>query len=166
MPGRAGQSCSVCLRPRLLDICAPRRITPRLGRRSAQDNLWYLAASGRVAYLNDDNWFGPDDLSASAARWKGINGRDRFDGISIRPPTHHVRMPGTHWTERRILPSAWVDPNSLMIYKIACQAVLRSSTFSRPNSRNGTDAEPNIFRMASDAIPRTRERSANGASML
>ena len=111
--------------------------------------LSYLAASRRVAYLDDDNWLAPDHLSALAAALEGHEWSWSLRWY-IHPTSRRVICEDA-WDSMGpnagIIPGGWVDPNSLMIDKIACEAVLRWWTIPRPNSRTGTDAERNIFRM-------------------
>ncbi len=46
-------------------------------------------------------------------------------------------------------PGGWVDPNCPAIDKLACEALLRWWSIPNRNSRRGTDADRNIFRILS-----------------
>jgi hypothetical protein len=118
---------------------------------SLRTALSYLANSRYVAYLDDDNSWSDDHVSAMhsvlsagaewayALRWFVHPGsrkpicRDEWESVG----------PGVGSF------SGWVDPNCLAIDKIACEAVLRWWSIPEPNSANGMNADRNVFRILS-----------------
>ncbi len=112
--------------------------------------LSYLAASQRLAYLDDDNWWAPNHLSALATALDGYDwawSRRWFvDQRTRRPIAEDI------WES--VGPGAgvfggWVDPNCLAIDKLACEAVLRWWSIPTRNSDTAWDADQNIFRILS-----------------
>lgn len=113
--------------------------------------LSYLAASRYVAYLDDDNWWAPGHLAALRAALEGHDwawsGRWFVDPRTREPACRDVWEsigPG-----QGVFPDGWVDPNSLAIDKLACEAVLRWWGLPKPDSATGTDADANVFRLLS-----------------
>ncbi len=101
--------------------------------------LSYLAHARHVAYLDDDNWWAPDHLASLKAtidgrawayslRWfaDSENGRplcvDRWESVGPDAGIFKDRFGG------------FVDPNCLMIDKVACETVLEQ--WSRPLDRD------------------------------
>ncbi len=97
---------------------------------SLRSALTYLANARRVAYLDDDNWWHPEHLSTML---QAIEGHDW--AYSLRWFVHHQSRepicpdiwesvgPGKGvWTDTF---GGWVDPNCLMIDKIACDGAIR-----------------------------------------
>ena len=113
--------------------------------------LSYLANSCYVAYLDDDNWWSEDHLSALYAvlsagaewaytlRWFVHPGSRQL----ICRDDWELVGPGVGFFR------GWVDPNCLAIDKIACEAVLRWWSIPQPNSANGMNADRNVFRILS-----------------
>jgi hypothetical protein len=111
--------------------------------------LSYLAASRRVAYLDDDNWWAPTHLSTLAAALEGFEW-----AWSRRYYAHHASRrevcedvwdsvgphAGTYSHE-----GGWVDPNCLAIDKLQCEAVLRWWGIPQRQS-DGMDADRNVYR--------------------
>jgi hypothetical protein len=113
--------------------------------------LSYLANSRYVAYLDDDNWWSEDHLSALYAvlsagaewaytlRWFVHPGSRqpicRDDWESVGPGKGYFSNGG-----------GWVDPNCLAIDKMACEAVLRWWSVPMRNSPKAMDADRNVFR--------------------
>jgi hypothetical protein len=112
--------------------------------------LSYLAASNRVAYLDDDNWWAPNHLSSLAAALEGFDwawtrryyvhptslrvvGEDTWD--SVGP------YAGTYAGE-----GGWVDPNCLAIDKLRCEAALRWWGIPLRQS-DGMDSDRNVYRV-------------------
>jgi hypothetical protein len=87
--------------------------------------LTYLANSAFVAYLDDDNWFGPDHLlqmrnAAEAAEWS-FSLRWFVHPVTRRPVCIDIWEsvgPGEGVYKERF--GGFVDPNCLMINKLAC----------------------------------------------
>jgi hypothetical protein len=114
--------------------------------------LSYLANSRYVAYLDDDNWWSEDHLSALyavlsagaewayALRWFVHPGSRqpicRDDWESVGPGRGYFSSAG-----------GWVDPNCLAIDKIACEAVLRWWSIPMSDSPEAMDADRNVFRI-------------------
>jgi hypothetical protein len=113
--------------------------------------LSYLAASRRLAYLDDDNWWAPNHLSSLASALEGHDwawSRRWF----VDP---HTRQPLVEDIWESVGPGAgvfggWVDPNCLAIAKLACEAVLRWWAIPTRNSGTAWDADRNIFRILSN----------------
>jgi hypothetical protein len=119
---------------------------------SLRTMLSYLANSRYIAYLDDDNWWSDDHLSAMhsalatgaewayALRWfvhpnsRRPICRDEWESVG----------PGTGYYA-----GGWVDPNCLAIDKIACEAVLRWWSIPTRNSVKAMDADRNVFRFLS-----------------
>lgn len=113
--------------------------------------LSYFAASRHVAYLDGDN------------RWA----RDHLDGLLTALDGHDWAWSlrwYVHPASRRVIcedlweavgpgagtqPGGWVDPNCLIIDKLNCEAVLRWWSIPQRNTRSGTDADKNVFRLLS-----------------
>lgn len=112
----------------------------------------YLANSRYVAYLDDDNWYADDHLSSL---YDAIQGHDW--AYSLRWYVHPVsRRPICEDTWESIGPrsdgtefdsTGWVDPNCLVIDKIACEAVLSWWSIPQRNSACAMDADRNVFRI-------------------
>jgi hypothetical protein len=123
--------------------------------------LSYLANSRYVAYLDDDNWWSEDHLSAlysvlsGGAEW-AYTLRWFVHPDSRRPicrdDWESVGPGGGHFSKA----GGWVDPNCLAIDKIACEATLPWWSIPMRNSPEGMDADRNVFR-----ILRTRFRGAS-----
>ncbi len=97
---------------------------------SLRSALTYLANARRVAYLDDDNWWHPDHLGSML---EAIEGHDW--AYALRWFVHHPSRaplcpdiwesvgPGEGvWADRF---GGWVDPNCLMLDKIACDGAVR-----------------------------------------
>jgi hypothetical protein len=112
--------------------------------------LSYLAASRRVAYLDDDNWWAPNHLSSLAAALEGHDwawSRRWFAAPCTREP-----LAEDVWES--VGPGAgvfggFVDPSCLAIDKLACEAVLRWWAIPTRNSGTAWDADRNVFRVLS-----------------
>jgi hypothetical protein len=113
--------------------------------------LSYLAASRRIAYLDDDNWWDPRHLSTLYA---ALEGHDWAWSLRwyVHPRSRRVVCEDI-WES--VGPDAgtqtggWVDPNCLAVDKLACEALLRWWSIPNRNSRRGTDADRNVFRILS-----------------
>lgn len=112
--------------------------------------LSYLAASRRLAYLDDDNWWAPNHLSSLASAMEGHDwawSRRWF----VDP---HSRRALSEDVWESVGPGAgvfggWVDPNCLAIDKLACEAVLRWWAIPTRHSGSAWDADRNVFRILS-----------------
>lgn len=105
--------------------------------------LSYLAASRRVAYLDDDNWWAPGHLAAMCAALAGHDfawsGRIAVD--------RHTRTPG------ETMPfEGFIDPNCLIVDKLACETVLRWWGLPKRDSRTGADADRHVSRFLFEAF--------------
>ena len=124
--------------------------------------LSYLAASRRVAYLDDDNWWAPHHLSALAA---ALEGHDwAWSRRWFVDPTTRVPLAEDVW--ELVGPGAgvfggFVDPNCLALDKLACEAVLRWWAIPTRNSGTAWDADRNVFRILSTEF---RGRASGTAS--
>lgn len=114
--------------------------------------LSFLANSRRVAYLDDDNWMAPDHLSALVAALG-----DRAWAYSLRwfvpPPEEDDLDPAIDVWEsigpRRGLFAktlgGWIDPNCLMIDRVAAESAL--PCWSQPiEALGGWTADRHVFR--------------------
>jgi len=115
--------------------------------------LSYLAASRRVAYLDDDNWWAPAHLSSLAA---ALEGHDWAWSLRFHvEPGPDGAMREDRWESvgpgRGVFPEGWVDPNTLAIDKLACETVLRWWGLPKPDSPTGTSGDWNVFRHLSNA---------------
>jgi hypothetical protein len=113
--------------------------------------LSYLAASRRVAYLDDDNWWAPNHLSTLAAALEG------FDWawsrrIYVHPETRRVIGEDTWhsvgpYAGTDAADGGWVDPNCLAIDKLRCEAVLRLWGIPQIDSNDGMTGDCRVFRI-------------------
>jgi hypothetical protein len=111
--------------------------------------LTYLAASRRVAYLDDDNCWGPEHLTGLIA---ALEGHDWAWSLQwyVHPGSRNVICedvwesigPGTGTQ-----PGGWVDTNCLAVDKLECEALLRWWSIPSRNSPRGTSADRNVFRL-------------------
>jgi hypothetical protein len=105
--------------------------------------LSYLAASRRVAYLDDDNFWAPGHLSSVA---RALAGHD-FAWSERVAIDRHTRAPG------ETMPfEGFVDPNCLILDKLACEAVLRWWGLPKRDSRTGADADRHVSRFLLEAF--------------
>jgi hypothetical protein len=112
--------------------------------------LSYLANARRLAYLDDDNWWAPDHLASLAAAIEG-----RQWAWSLRWFVHHASRrpvgidtwesvgPGRGMFAQRF--GGWVDPNCLMIDKLACEGVMRWWSIPLKGDPIAMSADRNIF---------------------
>ena len=152
----------------VLDAMPPRRVVTLLdpgystsvrhgGLHPARDGgvlrciLTYLANARRVAYLDDDNWWARDHLRLLGA---AIEGKAWAYGFRcfVHPETNRLVAIDT-WES--IGPGrggyagnfgGWVDPNCLMIDKLACEPVIRRWAVPLHNDRSAMSADRNVFR--------------------
>lgn len=97
---------------------------------SLRSILTYIANARRVAYLDDDNWWHREHLQTMVA---AITGHDWAYALRwfVHPETREPVTqdvwesvgPGRGVYEERF--GGWVDPNCLMIDKIACEGAVR-----------------------------------------
>jgi len=112
--------------------------------------LSYLAASRRLAYLDDDNAWAPAHLSSLAA---ALEGHDwAWSRRWFVDPRTRRKLAEDVWES--VGPGAgvfggFVDPNCLAIDKLACEAVLRWWSIPTRNSGSAWDADRNVFRVLS-----------------
>jgi hypothetical protein len=112
--------------------------------------LSYLAASRRLAYLDDDNGWAPHHLSALAA---ALDGHDwAWSRRWFVDPRTRRTLAEDVWES--VGPGGgtfggFVDPNCLAIDKLACEAVLRWWSIPTRNSGTAWDADRNVFRILS-----------------
>jgi len=113
--------------------------------------LSYLANSRRVAYLDDDNWMTPDHLSAlTAALGTGLWAYslrwfvpDPREGLDPAVDVWESIGPGRGLFAAKL--GGWVDPNCLMLDKIAGESAL--AAWARPiEALGGWSADRNVFR--------------------
>jgi len=112
--------------------------------------LSYAANSRRVTYLDDDNWWAPDHLStmtaalagrawAYALRWyvdpetAAPLCEDRWESIGPDAGCFRDRFGG------------WVDPNCLILDKIACEPALRLWSVPLPGDGTRMTGDRSVF---------------------
>jgi len=110
----------------------------------------YLAHSRFVAYLDDDNWWGPDHLSTLI---RAIDGKDWayslrwfVDSATEEPlvvDTWESVGPGAGVFNDRF--GGFVDPSCLLIDKIACEPALRLWCQPLPDDPSGTSTDRAVF---------------------
>jgi hypothetical protein len=115
--------------------------------------LSYMAHSRRVAYLDDDNWCAPEHLATLATALDGndwaYSGRIFVHPVTRRPIcVDEWESVGPGKGEFSHL-GGWVDPNCLMLDKLACEPVLRWWSIPLRNSTKAMDADRNVFRILS-----------------
>ena len=117
--------------------------------------LTYLAHSRHVAYLDDDNSWAPNHLSSLRQAIEGHEwawSRRCFIHPVSRVPICEDEWesvgPGRHG--RFGYRGGWVDPNCLMIDKIACEAVIRWWGIPLRNSGKAMDADRNVFELLAE----------------
>jgi hypothetical protein len=112
--------------------------------------LSYVAHSRLVAYLDDDNWWAMDHLSSLV---EAISGHDWAYSLrwyveqeSMRPlciDSWESVGPGAGVFKRRF--GGFVDPNCLMIDKVACELALRLWCHPLPDDRKGMSSDRTVF---------------------
>ncbi|MDQ2801780.1 MAG: hypothetical protein M3Y41_03475 [Pseudomonadota bacterium] len=107
-----------------------------------------LGNSRHVAYLDDDNWFGPDHLATLLQTIAGVDWafcrRWMVDGRTDEPicvDEWESVGPGEGVFNQRF--GGFVDPNCLMIDKVRCHDVLPAWAIS--NFLNGTGEDRGVF---------------------
>ena len=119
--------------------------------------LSYLANARYIAYLDDDNWWGPDHLSSLFRTIQGVEGQGVQSigwAYSFRwyvDPDNFATLCLDQWEsvgpDRGVYAEkagGFVDPNCLMIDKILCEPVLRWWSVPMFDAR-GDGADRNVF---------------------
>lgn len=112
--------------------------------------LSYLANARHLAYLDDDNWWAPQHLSALL---KAIEGRPwAFAQRCFVHPESRQPVCVDDWESvgpgRGIFLArfgGWVDPNCLMIDKLACEPVLRWWGIPLPGDKGRMAADRHVY---------------------
>jgi tetratricopeptide (TPR) repeat protein len=112
--------------------------------------LSYLANARYLAYLDDDNWWAPEHLNSLRGAVQG-----RTWAFSLRWFAHpESRQPVCvdEWESvgpgRGVFLSkfgGWVDPNCLMIDKLACEPVLRWWGIPLPGDKRRMSADRHVY---------------------
>lgn len=112
--------------------------------------LSYLANARHVAYLDDDNWWAPEHLSSMLST---IQGRDWAFALRwfVHPESKQPVCiddwesvgPGRGIFTQKF--GGWVDPNCLMIDKLACEPVLRWWSIPLPGDTNAMSADRHVY---------------------
>lgn len=120
--------------------------------------LSYLAHSRLIAYLDDDNWWAPDHLSAlrTAVRGKAWAFSRRWftdtDGEAVLCEDDWESVgPGGGVFLKKF--GGWADPNTLMIDKLACEPVLRGWCYPLPRDAKAMSADRRIFHALKENYP-------------
>lgn len=114
--------------------------------------LSYLANSRYVAYLDDDNWWAPNHLSSLLTAIKGVDWAYSFRWY-VNPETRQPICvdqwesvgPGKGAYADYPGIKGWVDPNSLLVDKLACEPALRHWTTPVPGRPSSTNADCMVF---------------------
>lgn len=124
--------------------------------------LSYLANAPLIAYLDDDNWWGPRHLATLARAIEPVDW-----AFSLRWFVHpETARPICIDEWESIGPGAgvyencggWVDPNCLMIKRTRCAPVIPWWTVPLPGDQNGMSADRLVF----DYLRRHRESAGTG----
>jgi hypothetical protein len=111
--------------------------------------LSYLVNSAKVAYLDDDNWWHPSHLRTMLAAIQGYQW-----AWSLRWYVHHETRrplcvdewesigPGKGYFDYQ---GGWVDPNCLMMDKLACEPILRWWSLPPKGEPEGFLADRAVF---------------------
>lgn len=112
--------------------------------------LSYMANAPHLAYLDDDNWWGPDHLRQLL---DAIAGRDWAFALRwfVHPDSGQPVCiddwestgPGRGLFAQKF--GGWVDPNCLMIDKMKCEPVLRWWSIPLPGDPNAMSADRHVF---------------------
>ncbi|HEX5392827.1 MAG TPA: sulfotransferase [Rhodocyclaceae bacterium] len=111
----------------------------------------YLANARYLAYLDDDNWWAPNHLQsllsavqghhwAFALRWF-VHPESR---IPVCVDDWESVGPGRGYFKDNF--GGWVDPNCLLIDKIACEPALRWWSIPLPGDTNAMSADRHVYR--------------------
>jgi hypothetical protein len=115
--------------------------------------LTYLANAPIVAYLDDDNWWAPEHLRLAS---EAIHGGGQW-AYTLRWFVHPVSRraicvdqwesvgPGNGLFKQTM--GGFVDPNCLMIDKMACAGVIPFWTVPLPGDQKAMSADRNVFNM-------------------
>ena len=112
--------------------------------------LSYLANARYLTYLDDDNWWGPLHMQALL---KAVQGRDWafalrwFLDSETRKPLGvdgwESVGPGRGVFAKKF--GGWVDPNCLILDKVACESALRWWGVPLPKDPSGMSADRHVF---------------------
>ncbi len=115
-----------------------------------RSSLTYLANARYVAYLDDDNWWHEDHLQHLLA---AIRGKD--SAFSLRWFVHpETRKPVCEDKWESVGPGlgifqekfgGWVDPNCLMLDKLACEAAIRWWSNPLKGDPKAMSADRNVY---------------------
>lgn len=111
--------------------------------------LSYLANAPLIAYLDDDNWWGPRHLATLARAIEPVDWAFSLRWF-VHPRTAHPICidqwesigPGGGVFENS---GGWVDPNCLMIKRTSCAPVIPLWTVPLPGDRKGKSADRLVF---------------------
>jgi hypothetical protein len=111
--------------------------------------LSYLANSANLAYLDDDNWWAPSHLRTMLAAIRGhqwaYSKRWYVDPETRQPlcvDEWESVGPGKGYFQKI---GGWVDPNCLMIDKLACEPILRFWSLPLPGIPAGYLADRHVY---------------------
>lgn len=128
--------------------------------------LSYMAQSRYVAYLDDDNWWAADHLSTLLAAVKGKAWA--FSKRWFIDPKSSETLCEDEWEsigpgEGIFLKKfgGWADPNTIMVDRGRCEAILRLWCFPMAKDKKGMSADRRIF----DALKKLSWGATNQASV-
>lgn len=112
--------------------------------------LTYMANARRVAYLDDDNWWGPVHLQSLLRAVDGKNWAfaDRWfvhqdTGEVIGADDWESVGPGRGLFADKF--GGWVDPNCLMFDKLACEPAIRWWSIPLPGDQKAMSADRHVY---------------------
>ena len=117
---------------------------------SLRTALTYLANARYITYLDDDNWWNPNHLSSMLS---AIANRDWAFALRwfVHPESRQAVCvddwesvgPGRGIFLQKF--GGWVDPNCLMIDKLACEPVLRWWCIPLPGDKQAMSADRHVY---------------------
>ncbi len=113
--------------------------------------LTYMANSRRVAYLDDDNWWRSGHLQHLAKALEGFDYAHSYRWFVNPKSQKPVCIDEWESIGKDVgffaKHGGWVDPNTLMIDKLACEEAIRWWSIPGPGSKKAMNADRQVFRI-------------------